>query len=96
MEQMELLLFDDSKEEIKVTTKTDDKKKDLEDLKTELDNVRRGLFSRYSSLVKKCGEMANEIEYLKSKLSRNYPFEFIGDQGHSEEKIVHQDFASNL
>jgi hypothetical protein len=79
-----------------VLDQADDKKKDLDDLKTELDNVRKGLFSRYSQLVKKCGEMANEIECLKSKLSRSYPIEFIRDKEHSEDKIIHQDFANNM
>lgn len=59
---MELLLFQESKEE--------KLEREISDLRKELGNIRRGLFARHSELERKYQETYFELETLKSSIAR--------------------------
>lgn len=89
MEQQLILFNDNPMEQMKL---------ELNSIKKQLDNLRKGLFARHSELAKKYMENAYELEMLKSQIcqsktkinQRNSEDEI---RGNGSEKVLQFDFA---
>ena len=90
MEQQLILFNDNPMEQMKY---------EVDDLKKQLSNLRKGLFARHSDLAKKYMENAYELEMLKSQICQSKTY--INQRGSEDEirgsltaKVLQFDFAS--
>lgn len=84
MENLQLILFEESQEEIN--------RRELGTIKKQLDNVRKGLFARHTELAKKYMELYYEFEDLKRELCK-YKNQEEKDTGSCKEKVVMFNFG---